>query len=373
MPVVTRASLHEKVWQKPMSKLAEDFGISDRGLAKICARYAIPTPKKGHWAKLRAGKAVEQEPLPRCPDGLTETITILQPEPRADRVVDQVDRVVAESADVSVPAIPQTLRNPHWIVAGWVNEHKARQEKWRAEKRARPEALSRVRNLYPDLTERDRYRLQVTSALLNGLEANGCRAVQGGDHGKLLIETPGGQIEITVAEKMRRVAGKPADEQAGWTAFHYIHGPSLAPTGYLRVSITTFVGDGAKRRWVETAKAMAEDLLPQIVAGVLDAGAALRVLAERREEWRRRQEAEERERFEQRRVAQIEADRWDKFRKLATAWEEAQRLRAFLSAAEAERDQLAPEIDGLSTADWLVWARRQIDDLDPLCDGSAGK
>jgi len=32
----TREQLYEKVWSKPMSSLAKEWGISDVGLAKIC-------------------------------------------------------------------------------------------------------------------------------------------------------------------------------------------------------------------------------------------------------------------------------------------------------------------------------------------------
>ncbi len=41
----TREELYEKVWSKPMSSLAEEWGISDIGLATICKRYN--TPKLG--------------------------------------------------------------------------------------------------------------------------------------------------------------------------------------------------------------------------------------------------------------------------------------------------------------------------------------
>jgi hypothetical protein len=44
----TREQLYEKVWSKPMSSLAKEWGISDVGLAKICKRYNIPRPGMGH-------------------------------------------------------------------------------------------------------------------------------------------------------------------------------------------------------------------------------------------------------------------------------------------------------------------------------------
>ncbi len=33
---ITRSELYAKIWSEPMVKIAKEFGISDRGLAKIC-------------------------------------------------------------------------------------------------------------------------------------------------------------------------------------------------------------------------------------------------------------------------------------------------------------------------------------------------
>jgi hypothetical protein len=39
-------SLYEKMWSQPALTLAQEFGISDRGLRKICARFEIPVPPR---------------------------------------------------------------------------------------------------------------------------------------------------------------------------------------------------------------------------------------------------------------------------------------------------------------------------------------
>jgi len=41
---VSREALHQQVWEKPMSRLATDYGISGNGLAKICDRPKNPYP-----------------------------------------------------------------------------------------------------------------------------------------------------------------------------------------------------------------------------------------------------------------------------------------------------------------------------------------
>jgi hypothetical protein len=60
---ITRAELYPKVWSEPMVKIAREFGISDRGLAKTSKRLDVPVPPRGYWAKLQAGKEVSKLPL----------------------------------------------------------------------------------------------------------------------------------------------------------------------------------------------------------------------------------------------------------------------------------------------------------------------
>ncbi|NIA70359.1 hypothetical protein HBA54_17270 [Pelagibius litoralis] len=64
-----RSELYELVWQTPMTKLSERFGMSDVGLRKICKKHGIPTPTLGYWAKRAHGKRVQQPPLPQAESG----------------------------------------------------------------------------------------------------------------------------------------------------------------------------------------------------------------------------------------------------------------------------------------------------------------
>ena len=63
-----------------MAKLAQKYGISDVGLAKVCLKLAIPVPGRGYWAKKDAGQAVEKIPLPT----LREPIHLMMPRPRPE-------------------------------------------------------------------------------------------------------------------------------------------------------------------------------------------------------------------------------------------------------------------------------------------------
>jgi len=74
--VLTRKELYDLVWSKPMSTLAQEYGLSDRGLAKLCERSNIPGPPRGYWAKKEAGQKVKQPPFHPTPKGKLDKISI---------------------------------------------------------------------------------------------------------------------------------------------------------------------------------------------------------------------------------------------------------------------------------------------------------
>ena len=109
---VTREALYAAVWETPISRLAERYGISDNGLAKICRREDIPYPPRGYWAKHVAGKAPERTPLTES-DRASRPIIIYPtplPEPPPelpDGVRRQMEGIHAEASSMSVSETPR--------------------------------------------------------------------------------------------------------------------------------------------------------------------------------------------------------------------------------------------------------------------------
>ena len=63
---IKRSELYERVWKRPVTKFAQDIGIPDVGLSKLCARYGIPVPPRGHWVKIAGG---HKSPITRLTPG----------------------------------------------------------------------------------------------------------------------------------------------------------------------------------------------------------------------------------------------------------------------------------------------------------------
>lgn len=61
---ISRAELFEALWQKPMTQLSAQWGISRKEIVQLCEQYSIPRPPNGYWAQLNWGTAPERPTLP---------------------------------------------------------------------------------------------------------------------------------------------------------------------------------------------------------------------------------------------------------------------------------------------------------------------
>lgn len=121
---LNKKQLYDLVWKRPMMEVAKEYGLSDRGLAKLCERNGIPVPPRGYWAKKKAGQKIVQPPLlvlsPKEPDTKVlvkhaaqqkEAQESIEEEPI---VPDEIREAIArESLPQHQIKVPKTLHNPH--------------------------------------------------------------------------------------------------------------------------------------------------------------------------------------------------------------------------------------------------------------------
>jgi len=53
---MSREELFALVWEKPTSEIAQDLGISDVAVGKLCAKLQVPKPPRGYWARVEGGQ-----------------------------------------------------------------------------------------------------------------------------------------------------------------------------------------------------------------------------------------------------------------------------------------------------------------------------
>lgn len=365
---VTREELFKKVWQKPMIRLAEEFGISGNGLAKVCDKLNVPYPPRGYWAKKEAGKPVVTFKLPPRGAGIPETADIHPSPPKAVPAPEVVQAAAELGALVADIAVPDNLDALHPRIQAWVKDHKKRQQERDQEIKRRRHDTWWKPTIIRDLTERDLYRLRVTSAIFVGVERAGGKIEKSPFAGKITFSINGHEIECSIVEKMVRSL-KQREEQGNWTAYPDYHQSGLESSGYLRVSITTYL-DGRQPQWIESGKTKMDKLLPDIIGAIVAAGPILEKMKREREEQQQRYREEEARRHEARRLREIEEKRWIRFQEFSSNWDARAKLLGFIAEIEA---RLAADddvlVEGRLLSDWVSWAKEKADALDPLKTG----
>lgn len=367
---ITREDLYAKVWQTPMTRLAEEFGITGNGLAKVCDRMDVPYPPRGYWAKKAAGKPVVTFKLPPIKAGIPSSTDIQRTPPKPAPLPQAETSAAAAAAKVEGITVPETMDDLHPRVKAWLAEHKKEQREREIENRRNKRELFWSRSPLPDLTERDLYRFRVSSAIFRAVEKAGGKVDATPINGRVSFLIDGHKVECNIVEKLVKSL-KPREQTRGWTAYPDHHQSGLASSGFLRVAFTTYVL--GKPQWIETDKKKIADILPDIVGAIMAAGPTLEQQRIEREETRRRHEEEQARRYEAQRLREIDDKQWKRFREFAENWEERSKLLAFIAELETRREAEGDVVVAdRPLTEWIDWARARADALDPFAEGAAG-
>lgn len=74
---LTRLELYELVWSQPATKLAQQLGVSDVWISKVCKKANIPKPPPGYWQALAVGKKVARPALPASAPLQPDNVAVL--------------------------------------------------------------------------------------------------------------------------------------------------------------------------------------------------------------------------------------------------------------------------------------------------------
>ena len=135
------------------------------------------------------------------------------------------------------------------------------------------------------------------------------------------------------------------------------------PNGRLKLSFPTYVR-GRRSTWTEGPRGALEAKLPSVFAALEEwAAEDDRIAAEfERAEQQRQRELEAR--LERERLARIEKKREERLLGEVLAWQQAAQVRQYVVAL-TERLLALEEKDRQLIQDWIDWARRRADGIDP--------
>lgn len=369
---LTRKELYDLVWSEPVQTVAERFGMSDRGLAKLCERHAIPVPGRGYWRRKETGHPVRHLPLPKLHPTHQELATVQLPE--AQVVVRPIVRVEAPPDPLRVAAqrvfeaanpilVSDLPDRPHPLV-------RATRAGLRKLKDGEPERLHATgdASLDLDVTAATRDRgLCIIEALCRAFKQRGWPvAANQGDRRNSQIEVHGVKIAFSLEERLHqreRPQPKPIDRLLGsFSAFHDRH--EYIPTGEL--VLKAWHRSGSKSKWSDGKRQRVEDKLNDFMITVVRIADNEIRCQEERVVYERQRSVEEHLRWERERRQAEEDSRGKDLARFAGEWREAELLSEFIAAAKARMGLVGDMSPDSQLKRWLRWAEYHVERLDPL-------
>lgn len=360
-----REELYRQVWEKPLLKVAEEYGVSAVALGKTCRKLSVPVPGRGYWAKLAHGHAaMKKPPLPKLDNA---PIIYHSPVEKRPSVSDQNDpefssiAQLLSSGALKPPPVDASARPPALI------RHTASLLRSRNRKDEHGILLPRDSDgldvrVSEGMLER---ALQVMSQVLGVLERQGFSVEVSEGHTVAVIN--GKRVAFGIEEPIRRVVTQKARVPNPTDRWDYDELVAHEPAGKLALVIQASLwGEHEQRtRWSDAKVQRIESLVGDFAAGLMRTAVAMR----RQEDERKQREAERdkraREAEQLRKDVQEEEKKLEEFNQWVESWEHAERLRRFI-AVYADKYPSWPVEKQAKYKAWVEWATKQADRLDPF-------
>jgi hypothetical protein len=367
--LLSRVELYKMVWSEPVWTLARKHGLSDRGLAKICAKMDIPVPGRGYWQKKKNGWRIPVPPLPPPKKSTIAEVRLGKSQkPSTDIANPELgDKISYERQSENRITVPTSLTSPHPLVAK--TEKSIRSTKPDSKGMIRPKAHGCLDvRVGKDSIDR---AVRILDTLVTALDARGLSvSTAANKQFAACITVMDEVIEFYLEEKFKIVekkltqAQKKEQEKYPWM---YSHEYDYIPTGIMSLKIDAWGICDTRKKWSDGEKQRLEDCLNSFVIGLMKAAETIKKSRIQRE----KQELEWQER--KRRSEELEKLRWEEEARIkdldkeVTAWSKSQQIRAYTEAFRKAVIQLYGEIvPGGKHDKWLTWAKQYADRIDPL-------
>lgn len=364
--VLTRQQLYDMIWERAVSKIAPELGISDVALRKQCVKHAIPLPDATYWGRLHAGRPVMRKPLGVAPKGVSDRIVIdARAKPPPPEPVEAAIAVARQP--VEAVAVPEKL---HPLIAKTLVAARKVQPDRNGAITGLGEDVFRIR-AHPDTLDRVSVFL---NALVHNALARGHRFAAGREGLEMVVDDEG--IGFTVYQTIRRSLHVATEEETRrrerWDARHrndwdsWDKRPSIpyydfTPTGEMAIEIAGWSRyENAQRRFADTRARKIDSRIDEILVSFAAFAVGRKVEREEARERARLEEIARQRRAEQARLAKLEQQRVEYLdRKLAQA-DERDRLRTFLMTLPAA------QILGEASAShaFIEWAGQRLERME---------
>ena len=352
---LARETLYEQVWSEPIVRVARRLGLSGRGLGKLCARYQIPVPPRGWWAKKQHGHRVGKAPLP---EATANQQIVFEPADAVENQEEPFEIAREKTAEWRIEVSDDLMISHQLVKRAAAAIRKARGEKkdfvrWQDRYQAKL-AKPGPGNLDIAVSKGSLSRaLRITQALLAAFDRRGF-AVRISDKNETFVTVLDETFQIALVERFKQVTVKQT----------YGTRMDLEPSGRLILRIgasyqNAGVSDSGSRR--------VEDSLNRFVVNLVRRAYEAKQLraanAERQQRWAIQ---DEKNRLQQQ---QRDSDtlRRRRLRTAAVRWARHQRKAEFVNAVERRirEGAMAPE-ERENAERWIAWASERLMAVDPI-------
>lgn len=363
--VLTRQQLYDMIWERAVSKVAPELGISDVALRKQCVKHAIPLPDATYWGRLHAGRPVKRKPLGATPKGVSDRIVIdARAKPPTPEPVEAAIAVARQP--VEAIAVPEKL---HPLVAKTLV----------AARKAQPDRNGAITGLgrevfriraHPDTL--DRVGVFLNALVYNAL-ARGHRFEAGREGLDMVVDDEA--IGFTVYQTIRRSLHVATEEETRrrerWDARHrndwdnWDKRPSIpyydfTPTGEMAIEIAGWSRfESAQRRFADTRARKIDSRIDEILVSFAAFAAGRKVEREEARERARLEEIARQRRAEQARLAKLEQQRVEFLDGKLAQLQERDRLATFLASLADG----SPDGENTAYQAFLRWSQRRLDGM----------
>jgi hypothetical protein len=360
-----REELYQKVWEKPLLRVAEEYGVSSVALGKTCQKLSVPVPGRGHWEKLAHGhQGAKKPPLP-----ILDNIPVVYRSPVAkkpqptddDPELEKVNQLVASSA--LAPPSADSISHPHPLIRTTASRLKYHSHKDEFGMLVPQEPGGLDIRVSSGTLDR---ALNIMAQVIAVLERQACNVIISGEGHTMAVIT-GVQIRFAIEEPVQRVVISKPRVPNPTDRWDYDEVVKREPGGKLVLSILACTWGKHEQRthWRDAKVQRLENMVAEFVAGLMRTAVSLR----RQDEERKRQEADRarmaREREQLRKEIEEEEKKLEHLNECVRAWDHAERMRRYIAVYTEKIADWPTEKQAASKA-WIAWALEQADRMDPL-------
>ena len=390
--IKSRVDLYSAVWSKPMMKLAEEFGISGRGLAKLCERLKVPVPPRGYWRKVSLGQSIKKIPLPEVEFTKYElwknqsSLDDLERRRKAEEErsaifnnpdIEIKDKDIQEIASNTLRA--EQARNPMVLVSEQDITSPLVKKLLISQTRNKtaPPSNTYSGKLAIDVTESCALRAALLmETLLQGFkERRWAFSIEKEDtspHVRMLVNLFGQRIYFAIIEPFtnKRFPLTEKERKAYEEDHHYGRVPKYRyiPTATGRLLLSINDGKRVYQSWEDRGKQLIEASIKEIMLGfiyVAIQSSNETILALEREQ---RLKLEQARKLEEERLKRLDAKRYEKLIADSEAYSQMKKIQNYVEYVKNQVQAQAADPDS-EISKWLEWAQSKMNNLNPLKNG----